>query len=806
MKCTYGKSKKVRWSAMLFFQVKKDDSSHSLSPSFSLCFPFRASRNRALTCDRVSLQLPIYTPGCSNCAQDELPLPTAPPSSLCSPPLFNGHLSLTFSHGKASQTVAHFFPLCFARFAPASLFLFYFLFICLPCKPNEEERGMASICPILQDCWLLSDLDGTLIATPHKAHGRYLPITESPCFTPMVEWLRRGGNVCVVTTADMRVVDQVYRPLQPYLKTQKEMRAEAETASRRCDTNAVDGQSLKESTAVKRRGYLLLSLYTGAVLYWCTADTMQLLPGYASGTHCATRESVELSKKYQVEMLQARILETGGDPTAMPPPPVMQACVRGTCIDRRTAQTLQDQITTLYATFIKDVLLGAEKPVVEAMQWLSQRYKRMWSAVLQYLDLVYRVAALKEEPTSLHLGGRTSMKLDSSNAMLQQRATSTEEVQWKLKYLNSCQHLLTALGILRIEHVEEQISSGQKTESGGVGSASPLNSSTAEAADHELLVSHAVATLQGKLPRESVVALKFQIEEFADYIVRLLCPSAHDLRYRKEHRDISGGGADIAQIIVLGLPLRLFSRYFRSSTADFARCGVNAMPQPNSVVFSKMGVSKSTALRYLLGKDRVAPMEDALSPTGKTDTLASAAPHASPVKCTDSILNFSSCIDSRHAVAMGDNPQSTDYELTVFRDVVFLSVEKESQRVERQRRILRRLGRTQAIEREGNVAKMPDGSPAPSYVDLVGSLRRSGPMMDDRLFRNITYVGDEENGTAVFLTELVKSAEAEVRSAAAGDASFNSTGPVTEEQFQRAINLAQAKSRDTVMSKMRSKV
>lgn len=640
---------------------------------------------------------------------------------------------------------------------------------------------------MLTDYWLLSDLDGTLIATPHKAQGRYLPITQSPCYEPVKKWLGNGGNVCIVTTADVRVIEQVYHPLRPFLKPQAEYVAEAAATI------------AKDKTAPPRRsGCLLLSLYTGAVLYWCTADAIVMLPGYASAVHCATRESIELAAAYNVLMPRAQLFVDGSQTKLREE---SQMCVRGTCISSATTRWLQRRVGDLYLTYIHDILAGTDESVREAMKWLSHRYKRMWGGLLQYLDMLYNVVVHKVTSTTLFLGKAACRTLET---LVTQPPSDPAEVAWKMEYLRSRQELLTAIGILRVEYVEARLSfSATPTSTAAVAS---VPSATAEAAERTELVEHCAAVLLDDLSPAVAKQVAGATENMANFLVDLLCPSAKDLRRRmsESQTDVSTANpsvaaaaeavppsstssseseANIAQVILLGLPLRLFSKYFRTQVADLVRGGVNAMPQPNSVVFSKIGVSKSTALRYLLGKDRVASVQGNFH----LHFTYNPGPNATPEALATS---FAGCVRRSHGIAMGDNPQSTDYELTVFRDVPFLSVEKESQRVERQKRILRRLQRTQVIESKGGQPVMPDGSPAPSYADLVSSLRRSGPMMDDRLFRNINYIGAEEDGTALFLTALQHYVATEPKVV---------RGEMTPAEFYHAIAKAQATSRDQVM-------
>jgi hypothetical protein len=61
--------------------------------------------------------------------------------------------------------------------------------------------------------WIVADMDGTLVSTPSKAHGHYLPLTSSPCLPPLLRFIAGGGSLCVVSTAGKRMWRQVFEAL-----------------------------------------------------------------------------------------------------------------------------------------------------------------------------------------------------------------------------------------------------------------------------------------------------------------------------------------------------------------------------------------------------------------------------------------------------------------------------------------------------------------------------------------------------------------------------------------------------------------
>lgn len=542
---------------------------------------------------------------------------------------------------------------------------------------------------MLSNCWLLSDLDGTLISTPHKAKGKYLSISTSPCFEPIKRWLLNGGNVCVVTTADMRVVEQLYFPLQQFLPK-------------------------SSSDSCKKCGALLLSLYTGAVLYHCTGDKIEMVPNYIHRFHRATEESTMQCKKHNISQ---PMVEFKDQPcSGLPPSFCVQEAVKGTCISGKTGEAVRALVSQIYLEYTYAILTG--KPnVLAAIQKLSRRYKNMWTEVFRFLDQVYAIFK------------GVNVSTDTSNPFQpdKYRPSSFPVIEWKMRFLRTRPALLRCLGILRIEFAEN-IAYSKDT---------PLHGSEKKA------VRQIVASLLDSLPELHSDKLRPVAENFAAKMASLLGIEDTELDraiHLSDHLSKSATGVEnIAQMILVGFPLSLYSSFFLNHVPDLVQAGVHCIPQPNSVVFSKLGVSKSTALRYLLGKG--------LDTRSVTVSQVKQGQHPT--------MDFAGVVSTANAIALGDNPQSSDFELTVFPDVFFISLEKSSQREERRERIHRRLSRTAGRERLHLRNLMPDGRPAPSLASLQQSLRLSGPMMDDRLWQNLLYIGNEEDGTAQFLNTFM---------------------------------------------------
>ncbi|RNF13036.1 uncharacterized protein Tco025E_06329 [Trypanosoma conorhini] len=504
-------------------------------------------------------------------------------------------------------------------------------------KQQENKQLGPGLWLMLNGAWLLADLDGTLLSTPHKAKGQYQSLEESPCFAVIKRWLLNGGSLCIVTTADTRVFDQVYAPLRSILR----------------DADGRNGS-----------GELLLSLYTGALLYRCTVNDVEVVREYTEAMHCATREAVELAELYGLPLKQVYVPKVGLDGTTRP---LLTKCVKGTCFSVDTSRALLAQLEEIFISLLEKTL-GGDRVFLAALEHLSARYKEMWRLLLGYLEAQCR----RHGPPS---------------------ASAAEAVAWKCDFLRQRRCLFTELGIIRVELAESPVLPLATTERNASEESTQLTSKC----------------VSRSLDDDSELSRRFARE-----MILLLCPGSrcsHD-----DHDQVSGCGpqrnGDVAQVIFLGLPIRLFTCLFQRHFEAFARLGVTAMPQPNSVVFSKMGISKSTTIRYLVGPALLSghagvPRQQQ---RGKASSLRG-------------VVNLT------RAVAIGDNPHTTDYELTVFPRLPFVSVEIAAKRRRRHTRI--------------------------SASAVVQTTPRQGLLMDDRLLKNLLYVGGEEDGSAMFLTGLM---------------------------------------------------
>ena len=72
---------------------------------------------------------------------------------------------------------------------------------------------------MLKGCWLVCDMDGTLLSQPSKAGGRYPPLSESPCKPHLQKWLELGGSLCACSTAGRRMWKQLYEELKGDIRT-----------------------------------------------------------------------------------------------------------------------------------------------------------------------------------------------------------------------------------------------------------------------------------------------------------------------------------------------------------------------------------------------------------------------------------------------------------------------------------------------------------------------------------------------------------------------------------------------------------
>jgi hypothetical protein len=562
----------------------------------------------------------------------------------------------------------------------------FFLFFVFADELTRMLRGQRTN-TMLRGCWLLTDLDGTLVSTPHKAHGQYLSVAEGPCFGALQKWLAWGGNICVITTADRRVFQQVHVPLQSNTKTVDES-----VPSREAE------------------GQLLLSMCTGAVLYQSTPAGVCLEPSYLAFPHTNLGEPIPLSSS--------------------PEPPATAA----TCLDRQRCQALHDIMIDIFLHYARDVLFEVPE-ALESQSCLSKRYRLMWSKLLHYLAGKFqmdqaRQAAEHEIKSKRGVGSVAT-------------ASPTSEMLWKYNYLRTHDKLINKVGIVRKEYISAIPATLRSPEDAvNTSSAPPTPPVPAAPVKEEITF---ISFLQNLLGVDTSAP-----QEDAAHTSAPTTASSYSPRQRL-----------VAQMILVGIPMKAFDKYFGPYAQVFDSLGVSVISQPNSVVFSRRGIDKSSTVRYL---------DEAHSPQGgwMPSSITACKSSCYPANAVVGRVVFANSVNLRKCVALGDNPHSADHQLTVFPQLRFVSVEKHEQRRRRH----------DDIDKAGG----------------VGTAK--GHLMDDRSISHLHYVGGEEDGTNAFLLELMEEIQRlhEVRIDVARGAS-NTAAPtgalaVHEDTFQLALTNA----------------
>jgi hypothetical protein len=149
----------------------------------------------------------------------------------------------------------------------------------------------------LSDYWLVMDMDGTIVPTPSKAGGHYIPLNESPCCEPLRAWLRHGGNLCIVSTAGRRMWRQVHAVLKPDLVRPR----------------AADGG------AARIGGRLLVSGFSGAAVFQSNSETGDLTEDVeyretaVEGGTCPSAAQLEALIALSIKVIQQFLLRALDD-------------------------------------------------------------------------------------------------------------------------------------------------------------------------------------------------------------------------------------------------------------------------------------------------------------------------------------------------------------------------------------------------------------------------------------------------------------------------------------------------------------
>lgn len=607
-------------------------------------------------------------------------------------------------------------------------------------------RGM------LRGCWLLTDLDGTLLPTPHKAHGQYVKLSEGPCFASVSRWLKLGGNICVITTADRRVFEQVFLPLKSILPSALTIDACLNNNNNVMSLDVNEANSNKDvakgSGGGAEAGNLLLSVFTGAVLYQATSDGVRDEPGYLKNcVHCDDTEPLSGPFHPQTSQLS----------------PNVEQEEYVTCLSEARCTTMFEIMGDIFLSFARDVIFESSE-AMDSLEHLSKRYRIMWSRLLNFLSAKYqRHVALTNGDVEVSIPAPSATPKSPSRSQQQQQrkrsiddplkpegatlppppsaggaskivfptSSTSDEKLWKFNYIRQHRELLRMVGIVRQEYVNNVPADysvpTHSTNLPAADSAGPLLRSI-DGNDAVSISSHEPAAVE-------------IVKDFVSFTQELLgvenSSAAGSKKNPSANIHLRNAPRPVAQMIVVGMPMKDFHKYFGPYQQVFDSLGVSAIAQPNSVVFSRKGIDKSSTVRYLA---RPGPLSSLAS---RSRSQVGGA--------------FGHLVNLRTSVALGDNPHTADHQLTVFPELRFVSVEKEEQRRKRHERI-RASG---------------------------GLSTESGPLMDDRLLPHLTHVGGEEEGTNAFLESLI---ETLIRGR--NDASVN----ISEEAFQAAVTAAAAEA------------
>lgn len=505
--------------------------------------------------------------------------------------------------------------------------------------------------------WIVADMDGTLTPTPTRAHGKYLSLSH--CMTTglgygaryrsCLPWLRffleRGGSLCVVSTAGIRMWSQLYQDLAPAVFS-------LGTPSANGGNNTdVDGPAEPPATTP---GALYLCGFTGAAMFrtrpcalvW--ADMRRLYPGWQPSS---------------ASTASALLKDASGPGIATVPPPAVgmeeweeyrQQAVR--CVDKAESSPVSAEAAPSSSTLHSPSSSSSSTTLDIATYTLASQEGR--SAIIRFFEHASYISGHDLGAAADFFAACLSTKYHAVfTEILRQLLAEVEPALLTTRHDGAVPHLCFA--------------------------------------DSQVLTPYALAQ-HG-----------YFLKETNDALVDAQQVPHADGSLTKD--------APVAQVVVMGIPMRYFEAIFPSassstgsttattvpawqccpkcaavgtdSKARIEAAGLELKSQPNSVCLHRRGVDKGMCVRWLQSQGAQQKMS----------------------------------FDLAKALAFGDVPDSVDRPLTEYPPMQFLSLSPK----------------VGAAERLAELS-----TPATSSSTLQ-------PML--------YHVGGEEEGTALFLEELLTS-------------------------------------------------
>ena len=474
---------------------------------------------------------------------------------------------------------------------------------------------------MLEDCWLVTDLDGTLVPTPHKAHGEYVPVSDAKVFPSLKTWLEEGGNICVITTADSRTVKQVYLPLRDTLEQIHISRQIANDEHQELEDDDDGGSDTQEEHDKGAKN----SEPSGSYGVHQVSTRSAVSPAATHRWDSSVRSAVRRADAHIKQQEASQTLRDSTDPTASPKtkkthwfPP----CRSQLLLSTHGGAALHYVRPTISAQRAADMeLIEVEGYTDICKTCISEGCSEAGCSILAECFYAFAETVLRAKDDG-PIGGM-SRRYQKIWHLLKPRLLSVGE-----------------------PGEAQQHEAGRPPQAAGRASEKAVQRALNQLRNGDSVMRYIITC---KKLRETSRAGRQGTDGKQRFVGSTLSPSS-----KHEPSQFGGGKATdcrsgIIQLLLVGVPMAFSMEYLKTRTSEFDRLGLRYLSQPNSVVVTCAATTKGTCVSYLTG-------------TFRPGFQPCPAPFEGRMKLS-------------RAVALGDTPQAGDKQLTLFPPMHFVSLQ-----------------------------------------------------------------------------------------------------------------------------------